>query len=598
MGGLYSNQQVTKRLYLSHTGGRRNGVMFLILSNLSAFFSALGSGILYLLKRLFSGLLDALLQLLGIIRHNPQVHKAIKITCFASFVCGALFLVFFALFSPELPPGNLVSTIKDVAVNHRTGEYSRSQIVLSSEDDWVELTSFDNAELETGAGSQAQDRSVDFDYPIRPGETLSEIAYAYGIPYDFLAWYNKISNANRIRVGTVITIPSLENINALEPQYKQQKAKQKQPPAPAKAAKSIAVAYESRSSGNGDGAGITVQFSIINPPADLKSYEWDLGDGKRSFRENPSYEYSAPKTYVARLTAKDAAGIIYRSNHLYIDVAHPASTVEHSTTKFVTLSSPDDYFVVNGTIAKVARYPNMETVLDLSESDHFLTKVRFKKSGYFGLTVREQSGREQYYSIFVSPIPTMHADLPVNNFNWYRTQFNTGTPSNCGPASASMSIGWAAGKYFPVSAVRQAIGWHGNGGTSFDELVKVIVNQGVDAYVQPLRTTQNLQDILDSGGIAIILFHTDGVRSSRGNPSADLYGKYYNDSVGHYVIVKGYSLNSEYFVVHDPIPSDWSANSFRYEDEISMMGKNRYFLASELLHSLRRNEMIVVKGKS
>jgi murein DD-endopeptidase MepM/ murein hydrolase activator NlpD len=571
----------------------------IFLSNLSAFFSDLGSGFLDLLKRLFSSLLDALLQLFGIIRHNPQVHKVIKITCFASFVCGALFLVFFAVISPELPPGNLVSTIKDVTVNHRTGEYSRSQVVLSSsEDDWVELTSFDNAELETGAGSQAQDRSIDFEYPIRPGETLSEIAYSYGIPYDFLAWYNKINNANRIRVGTVITIPSLENISALEPQYKQQKAKQKQAPTTTKAAKNIAIAFESRNNGHSNGSGITVQFSIVNPPADLKSYEWELGDGKRSFRENPSYEYSDPKTYVIRLTAKDSAGVIYRSNHLYIDIPHPASAVEHSTTKFVTLSSPDDYFVVNGTIAKVAKYANIDNVLDLSESDHILTKVRFKKSGYYGVTVREESGREQYYSIFVSPIPTMHVDLPINSFNWYRTQFNTGTPSNCGPASASMAISWAGGKYFPVSAVRQAIGWHGNGGTSFDELLKVILNQGVDASIEPLKTTQNMQDVIDSGGIAIILFHTDGVRSSRGNPATDLFGKYYNDSVGHYVVVKGYSLNGEYFVIHDPIPSDWSANSFRYEDEISMMGKNRYFSASEVLRSLRRGEMIVVHGKN
>jgi hypothetical protein len=49
-------------------------------------------------------------------------------------------------------------------------------------------------------------------------------------------------------------------------------------------------------------------------------------------------------------------------------------------------------------------------------------------------------------------------------------------------------------------------------------------------------------------------------------------------------------------VIHDPIPSDWSANSFRYGDEISMIGRNRYFNANEVLRSLRRHEMIVVPG--
>jgi LysM repeat protein len=570
--------------------------MFYIVSNILTFFSALGSVISRAAKNLFSRLLDALLELFGIIRHNPLVHRVIKVTCLASFIGGALFLVFFAIISPELPPENLVSTIKDVAVNHRTHEYYRSQVVLSSEDDgdWVELTSFDGSEYETGAGSQTEDRTRDLEYPVRPGETLSEIAYSYGIPYDFLAWYNKISNANRIRVGTVIIIPSLENISANESAFQQQKARQRQAPAPAARAvtRNIQIGYESRD----NGTGITVQFSIVNPPTNLKSYEWDMGDGKRSFRETPSYEYTTPRTYTIRLTAKDDAGVIYRSNHLYIDIPHPSSSVEHSTTRFVTLSSPDDYFVVNGTIAKVARHADMESVLDLSESDRFLTKVRFKRSGYYGVTVREESGREQYYSIFVSPIPTMHVDSAINNFNWYRTQFNSGTPSNCGPASASMAIGWSAGKYFPVSAVRQSIGWQGNGGTSFDELLRVIKSQGVDASIQPLRTSQNVQDVIDSGGIAIILFFTDGVRTSRGNPAADLFGKYYNDSVGHYVVVKGYSLDGEYLVIHDPIPSDWSANSFRYEDELSMMGRNRYFAASEVLRSLRRNEMIVVPG--
>jgi LysM repeat protein len=591
MGELYTIQKTLKRWYLSHFSVER-------VNESLSFLSAVGSNVLLRVTGLFSCFLAVSMRLRmwlrEITRFNPLVGRVIKITCFASVMAGALFLVSFAIISPELPPENLVSTIKNVSVNHRTHEYSRSKVVLSSaEDDWVELTSFDNSDFETGAGPQTQDRSKDFPYPVRPGETLSEIAYSYGIPYDFLAWYNKISNANRIRVGTVITIPSLDNISALEPQYKQQKARQKQAPAPAKAAKHIAITYESRDNGTD---GITAHFSIVNPPSDLKSYEWDLGDGKRSFRENPSYEYSSPRTYVVRLTAKDNAGIIYRSNHLYIDIPHPASTVEHSTTKFVTLSSLDDYFVVNGIVTKVANYTDIKSVLDLSESDKFLTKVRFKKSGYYGVTVREESGREQYYSIFVSPIPTMHVDFAVNNFNWYRTQFNTGTPSNCGPASASMAISWAGGKYFPVSAVRQAIGWQGNGGTSFDELLKVMVNQGVKASVQPLKTMQNIQSVIDSGGVAIILFHTDGVKSSRNNPATDLFGKYYNDSVGHYVVVKGYSLNGEYLVIHDPIPSDWNANSFRYEDEISMIGRNRYFPASEVLHSLRRTEMIVAYG--
>jgi hypothetical protein len=605
MGGLYSHQNITKRRYLPHINTRQaaflkqvffvvRGGVYKLIKNVfcavSAFLFSIGKKIFNIIKEILSRLFD-------IVRFNPLVRKITIFTCLAAFIGGIVFLVSFAIISPELPPGNLISVITDISENQKSINYNRSNVVLSSDDaNWAELTFFDDKEFETGSGSQTQDRSVDIEYSIRAGETLSEIAYAYGIAYDFLAWYNKIENPNRIRMGKVITIPSLANIELYEPEFRQQKAKQRQPAAATKTVRNIEISYESRS--NGNGTGITVHFSIVNPPSNLKSYEWDFGDGRRSFRESPSYEYTTPKTYVIRLTAQDKAGVIYRSNHLYIDIPYPESVAEHSTTVFITLSSPDEYFVVNGTIRKISRYANLEDAVDLSESDNFLTKIRFKKSGYYGVTVQEKTGREQYYSVFVSPIPTMHVDADANIFYWYRTQFNSGTASNCGPASASMAISWGTGGYFPVSAVRQAIGWHGNGGTSFDELLSVIRNNGVDASIQPLKTAQDIKDVIDSGAIAIVLFHTDGVRMTRGDPGVDLLGRYYNDSVGHYIVIKGYSLNGDYFVVHDPIPSDWGANSFRYADEISMIGRNRYFSAAEVLRSLRRSEMIVAPGKN
>jgi len=556
--------------------------------------------ILLFLIKVISVVGNVLYKILNIVRFNPIVHRVILAACTLVIVTSAGYLIYFAIASPELPPENLFSTIIDISKTSGMNDHSRSRVSLSSDDDWAELTTFNDTEFETGAGSQGQDRTRDFEYPVRPGETLSEIAYAYGIPYDFLAWYNDISNADRIRVGTIIIIPSIENMEGRQSQYQQQRTtRQRQPaPAPARVARSIEITYESFKSGTSR-SGITAHFSIVNPPSNLKSYEWDMGDGRRSFRQDPRYEYSDPKTYVVRLTAQDDAGIIYRSNPLYIDIPYPASTSEHSTTVFVTLSSPDEYFVVrNGTITKVARFANIEDALDLSESDQYLTKVRFKRSGYYGVTVLEETGREQYYSIFVSPIPTMHVDYATNNFNWYRTQFNTGTPSNCGPASASMAICWGTGQYFPVSSVRNAIGWQGDGGTSFDDLISVIRDQGVPARIQALRTVQNIRDVIDNGGIAIILFHTDGVGTTTGDPASNLFGKYYNDSVGHYVVIKGYSMDGEYFVIHDPIPSDWGANSFRYGDELSMMGRNRYFKSAEVLSSLRRSEMIVVTNQN
>ncbi|GHV70881.1 hypothetical protein AGMMS49928_20380 [Spirochaetia bacterium] len=521
--------------------------------------------------------------------------KIIVLLCTAILFFGAGFLVYSAITAPVMPQGNIISTLREMQEYYADPEnsYSLPLVILPPEDsDWARLTAFE--EQETGAGAGTEDRSEDIEYRIRPGETLSEIAYSYKISYNILAYYNNITNVNRIRVGTVILIPSLENAKATELQMARQPHRTNTS-AKTAGAKIAKIGYESHNIETGRGVGHTVQFSILEPQSEsLQSFEWDFGDGKRGFQPNPSYEYTVPKTYVVRLTARDSAGTIYRSNPLYIDVPYPSAVAEYSTTRFVTLSSPNDYFVVNGTISSVARYASVdEAPLDFSESDQFLTKIRFTKPGFYGITVNER-GIDHYYSVFVSPIPSMHADMADGNFNWYRTQFNTGTTSNCGPASVSMAIGWSLGKYFPVSSVRQAVGWQGDGGTGFEELQRVIRSQGVPAAIKPLRSLENIKEVIDSGEIAIILFRTDGVYSTRQDPASDLFGKYYTDTVGHYIVVKGYSLNGEYLVIHDPIPSDWGVNSFRYGDEVSMIGRNRYYSTAELLKSLRRADMIVI----
>jgi hypothetical protein len=513
---------------------------------------------------------------------------------FLSLVCvgeGAVLLVRYFSPSSVVPP---LSLEDQAAILGEAVEYGAGPEVFpnpAAEDALEEPVFADLPEPETGAGTLTVDRNEDLEYRIRPGETISGIARDYDISYRLLAYYNNIANVNRIRAGMVILIPSLENAEAAEGRMAQ--PRQASPAAVRPSVKSARIGYESRLREAGPGA--LVQFSVLDPPLEnLQSFDWDFGDGKRGNRPDPSHEYTAPKTYLVRLTARDASGTVYRSNPLYIDIPHPGSVTEQSATRFVTLSRPDEYFEVNGTITRVARYASVEAApLQRDESSQAHSRVRFTKPGFYGLTVNEE-GRERYYSVFVSPLPSAHADRGEHSADWYRTQFNTGTTSNCGPASVSMAIGWSLGKYFPVSQVRQAVGWQGNGGTSFEELRRVIQAQGVPTALQPLQSVQHIKEVIDSGGIAIVLFRTDGVRGARSAPASDLFGKYYNDSVGHYIVVKGYSLNGEYFIVHDPIPSDWGTNSFRYGDEVSMIGRNRYYSSAELLRSLRRPDMIVV----
>ena len=76
----------------------------------------------------------------------------------------------------------------------------------------------------------------------------------------------------------------------------------------------------------------------------------------------------------------------------------------------------------------------------------------------------------------------------------------------------------------------------------------------------------------------------------------NLFGQYYIDSGGHYLMIKGYSLDKRYFVVYDPIPSDWVANSKRYADGMSMYGRNRYYDVDELFTSLRAPQVLEIAG--
>lgn len=528
----------------------------------------------------------------GLFRRHVLTARTLGIFFGVLFAAGASFLVVYAVSSPEAPPTSLVSLLNSPMNNTGLWEREAPIIVLPSEEGGV--ISFSSFEEEDLTGTGVQDRSQDIFYTVQPRDSLSEIAYSYNLRYDVLAFYNKIPDPNRVKAGTIIKIPSIDNAITA-----QEELAKLPPPPPRKVqptTKTVKIGYESSSRGE-NSSGIFVQFSVLDPAPDkLQSFEWDFGDGKRGSLASPAYEYVTPKTYVVRLTAQDSSGVLYKSNPLYIDVPHPSSTRENSATKFITLSSMDELFVTNGIVLKAAGYQDLEEgPFDFAETDHVLTKVRFEKPGYYGLTVLEPNGLEQYYSIFVSPLPSMHAESFMENLNWYRTQYNTGTSSNCGPAAVSMAVSWSLGKYYPVSSVREAVGWRGDGGTSFDELLKVIRDQGITgASIESLRTVQDIRDVVDDGSIAIILFHTSGLEPIRSSSYNDLFGRYYNDSVGHYIVIKGYSLNGEYFVAHDPIPSDWNVNSFRYGDEVSMVGRNRYYSAANVLRSLRRYEMIVV----
>ena len=91
-----------------------------------------------------------------------------------------------------------------------------------------------------------------------------------------------------------------------------------------------------------------------------------------------------------------------------------------------------------------------------------------------------------------------------------------------------------------------------------------------------------------------MLIQSGGIEKVDGDPATNLVGRYYDDDLGHYVLVKGYSLDKGYFVVYDPYPVDWESNSLRYADEVTMIGKNRYYPARQLFGALKTRMVLEV----
>ncbi|MDR0600976.1 MAG: LysM peptidoglycan-binding domain-containing protein, partial [Treponema sp.] len=150
------------------------------------------------LRTVSGGIKDLLRGLAGAVYNNLFVPRAAFIICAGLLGAGAVFLVSFALMSPELPPGNMVSVLNG-ADSVPEGSHSDMLVLPPEDQDWAALSAWSGHEEQTGAGTAETDRSIDFDYRIRPGETLSEIAYAYSIPLDVLAHYNRIGNPDKIR---------------------------------------------------------------------------------------------------------------------------------------------------------------------------------------------------------------------------------------------------------------------------------------------------------------------------------------------------------------------------------------------------------------
>jgi len=263
----------------------------------------------------------------------------------------------------------------------------------------------------------------------------------------------------------------------------------------------------------------------------------------------------------------------------------PISTSSPSQ-RFITLNAGDILDLSPGPVS-FGGHPELLSRIGSS------WKFRAESGGHVVLSVGSGASRRRIF-LFVTPMPSRQ--VTRNDVDWYRTQFGTGI-ANCGPALVSMSILWARGLDVPVQEIRSEIGYpYDDGATSFDDLSESLERHRVTYRSPVLSGPQDLVNILDRGHLALVLIQSGGIGKVSGDPSTNLVGRYYDDDLGHYILVKGYSLDRGYFVVYDPYPVDWESNSMRYADDISPIGKNRYYPARELFGALKTKMILEVSS--
>jgi len=260
------------------------------------------------------------------------------------------------------------------------------------------------------------------------------------------------------------------------------------------------------------------------------------------------------------------------------------AAARNAGTRYLTLNPGDTVDLSPGPVT-FGGHPELLSRLGLT------WRFRAQSAGHTLLTVGKGRAKRQVY-LFVSPIPARQVGR--DDVDWYKTQYGTGY-ANCGPAVVSMAIYWSQGKDIPVQAIREEIGYpYDDGAVSFDNLTDALGRHRVKFTAPQLSSPSDLRKIVDRGHLAVVLIQSGDIEKVHGDPVSNLVGRYYDDDEGHYVLVKGYTMDNGYFVVYDPYPVDWESNSLRYGDDVSMIGKNRYLPADQLFDALKTPVVIEV----
>jgi LysM repeat protein len=487
----------------------------------------------------------------------PQKKKKISIT-FAlkhTVIIAAIFLTLAYLFTSS-------QALHSLKVKTQTTPLKAEFALV------VDIAAKPSSNLSLTTGIQ----SLPFSHKVRKGETIYGIAERYDLSVFDIIRANEINDPTKIQPGQLLRLS--------QPDYHDNWDGNSPLPEPL-----ISV---NKSTGQ---APFQVDFTCH---ADLPegSYLWDLGNWRFAFNRNPANTFQEPGLYTVKLKIYNKSGTTFSSNNLTIKVLpHKQQTDNH---RFITLDQLNDTLNIRRLMDEMGaaggyRVSQSPVLFKDAGEDRYLAV----KGGYTRLGLQADNSFHSVYT-FVSPIPSRHSWEP--DINWYKTQFGTGIRGNCGPATVAMASYWSSGLDTPVTSIRSEIGMpHSNGAISFEHMFKPFQTRGVSYRLIELSAAENLKAIIDRGNIGIILINTAYIDRAAGDARTNFIGRYYRDITGHYVVVKGYTLDGRYFIVYDPIPSDWTSNRSRYKDGISMLGRNRYYSTTQIIRALKKPLVLEVK---
>ncbi|MBN2533007.1 MAG: LysM peptidoglycan-binding domain-containing protein [Spirochaetales bacterium] len=433
-------------------------------------------------------------------------------------------------------------------------------------------------------------------YIVKKGDSVYSISREYNISlYDILR-ENRISDPTKLKIGDILKFPVFPGENT----FSRETAVSYNPGT--NLPEDIEISVDKKS-------GIAPLKVTFNLNTELKagtddepfSFMWVLGNDRYVFDKQAEYTYTNPGLYNAFLIVSGNRNKEVVSNKIDIEVKKEnvrRLRIETKNQQYITVNQINKTL----TLSDLAGLPGInmkEPDMKITQSPELLQHLgngQFlsTRSGYSRITVLANTQRYVSY-VFVSPIPSKHSWEPP--FDWYKTQFATGITGNCGPASVAMAILWATGEDVPVAKIRSEIGLpNKNGAINLSHMFPSFKKRRINAYHTFINNPGDVRNIIDRGNIAIIVFNTRTISKTKGDIKKNFTGRYYDDITGHYCIIKGYTPDGKYFIVYDPIPSDWTGNSARYSDGVSMIGKNRYYSVSELFRTIGKKVIEITRN--